>query len=94
MAKTYVTDKYSIEVKECEVVRETQKQIWFMAPRGDNTTFYELRESKSSEYRKHFKSMEDAIYFLIKRESDKAQYHKDAEAKHSHNASILIARLP
>ena len=93
MTKTYITDKYSIEVKECDVVRETEKQIWYMAPHWDGKSFREERRNKQSEYYCHHASMAEALQFLIEREVEKAEYHRKKEIEHSQNASKLIARL-
>lgn len=91
--KTYATDKYSIEVKEYELVRETDKQVWYMEPHWNGKSFRENRSHKVSEFRHFHKSLADALQFLIERETDKAEYHRNAEIEHSQNASKLIARL-
>ena len=73
--KMYRTKSHSIEIEEREVVKITEKMIFFLSQRGQE--FRELKESNSSKW---FEDRDKAVESLKKRVSSQIEYKK-AEVK-------------
>ena len=76
--KRYRTSKYSIEIEEFELVKETEKTIWFKNPiqrwASEEITLREEKELKETIYNTWHDTFEDAKNYLVQREKNRIEF--------------------
>lgn len=86
--KIYRISKYGIEIKELEMVRETEKQVVYLYKWSEDN-IREEKSNKISDWYRFFKTYEDAKEFLLNRENEKVKYLEEEILKHKNNITIL-----
>jgi hypothetical protein len=65
--KIYRSCKYGSEIREFELIKETEKQVVYLAENYNNSEFHQEKSNKTSDFHQFFKSYEDAKNFIISR---------------------------
>lgn len=88
--KTYRTGKYSIDIKEYELVKETKSQVVYLEKMwNDDEMYVERKSNKKTDWHQYFSTYNEAKDYLINREKKKIEYHELMIETTKNNLHIL-----